>query len=250
MKVFHKISSWMEERELIHTSVGFVPTMGGLHAGHLKLVEQSQKYNNYTVVSLFTNPTQFNNQADLVNYPSHLEEDLELLKEMDVDAVLIPSFEEIYPDNYTFKITENEVSTVLEGSHRPGHFDGMLTVVTKLLNITRAHKAYFGEKDFQQLKLVKGLVKALFIPTEIVGVETLREEDGLAMSTRNKKLSHKERSQATLFNFLLSSELSDEEVAGKLKNAGFEVDYIDTKWNRRLGAVHIGETRLIDNVPS
>lgn len=249
MKIFDRISDLQDYRRSLTGNVGFVPTMGGLHAGHFSLVKAAKADNDFCIVSIYVNPTQFNNKEDLATYPINLDQDLMQLEALGVNAVFLPSFEEIYPDNYSFKLTENQVSHVLEGKSRPGHFDGMLTIVMKLFNIIRPDRAYFGEKDFQQLKLVKEMVKAFFIPTQVIGMPTIREVDGLAMSTRNKRLSENNRNKASEFSKILQDSENDTKAAKELALAGFDVEYVDTKWNRRLAAVNLNNVRLIDNVP-
>jgi pantoate--beta-alanine ligase len=229
-------------------SIGFVPTMGALHAGHRSLVEASKRENDKTVVSLFVNPVQFNNPDDFKNYPRTEAEDLCLLEEWGVDFVFIPRAEDMYADGYKFQVTETEDSKVLCGAHRPGHFDGVLTVVLKLFNMVRPTRAYFGEKDFQQLRLIAGMVEALHVPVAIVPCPTVREADGLAMSSRNVRLSPAEREQAAVLPKVLRSAVNAAAAAAELAALGFKIDYVEDRWNRRLAAVHLGNVRLIDNV--
>ena len=235
-------------RESAH--VGFVPTMGALHAGHASLLSRSRKENKVSVLSLFVNPTQFDDPKDFEKYPSTLERDLEMAIREGVDLVWVPKADEIYQDGYRFRICESQDSLVLEGRHRPGHFDGVLTVVTKLLHAVSPERAYFGEKDFQQLKLVKDLCSALLLDIEIVPCPTLRESDGLAMSSRNMRLTPEDRKLAPRFFECLNLQVPDLEVANALSAEGFEVDYVESKWGRRLGAVRLprSEIRLIDNI--
>jgi pantoate--beta-alanine ligase len=228
--------------------VGFVPTMGALHDGHMSLIERSRHENTVTVVSIFVNPTQFDDKKDLEAYPRTLDADLEMLAARKVDFVFAPSAREMYPNGYHYRVRESEVSPLLCGAHRPGHFDGMLTVVLKLLQIIGPTVAYFGEKDYQQLQLVKGLVESFFLPVEICGCPIVREPDGLAMSSRNKRLSPKARALAPrLFEILTRASASDE-ARTRLEREGFEVDYVEERWGRRLAAVRLGDVRLIDNV--
>lgn len=199
IEVITDIQQWIKIRENLKShgqKIGFVPTMGALHEGHLSLIKKSLKETTVTLVSLFINPTQFDNPNDLKNYPQKLERDIDLLKSITQDSptlhyVLIPTSEQMYPDQYHYKVTENQLSQQLCGAHRPGHFDGVLTVVLKLLNLAGAEKAYFGEKDYQQYLLIKNMVEAFFIPTEIIPCPTIREKSGLAMSSRNLRLSKK-----------------------------------------------------------
>lgn len=237
-----------ESAEWAGSSVGFVPTMGALHAGHLELLKRARAENERVVLSVFVNPTQFNDPMDLARYPRTLDGDVELAGPW-VDAVFAPTPEEMYPDRYTFRVTESDLSRKWEGAHRPGHFDGVLTVVMKLLNIVRPQRAYFGEKDWQQLQLVRGMVQALFLPMEIVPCPTVREPDGLAMSSRNRRLSPLGRAHAAVFPRVLRTAASAEAAAAELRGRSFEVDYVEDHGGIRLGAVRIEGVRLIDNVP-
>jgi pantoate--beta-alanine ligase len=235
--------------ETADQSVGFVPTMGALHAGHVALIEQSAAENVSTLVSIFVNPTQFNDAKDCTSYPTPMVADLELCEKLGVAAVFMPQYGMLYPDDYTYRLTELEMSTVLEGAMRPGHFDGVLTVVLKLLILAMADSAYFGEKDWQQLQLVRGLARAYFMETEIVGVATVREDDGLALSSRNERLSEAGRTLAPEFPRVLSSALDCAMARAELESLGFDVEYVDERDGRRLGAVQVDGVRLIDNVP-
>ncbi len=241
--------SWQKQRKALKGSLGFVPTMGNLHEGHIELARRARAENDHVLVSLFVNPTQFNQRADFEKYARTFDADCKLLAEAGVDYILNPDEKAMYPDNYEVQIVEKVISKELEGAFRPGHFEGMQTVVLKLLNIAQADRAYFGEKDFQQLTLVRKMVEAFFVPTEIVPCPTIRQEDGLALSSRNGRLSPEQRKQATEISRLLKSGLSDEEVMKKLADAGFKPEYVATKWGRRLAAAWLGDVRLIDNVP-
>lgn len=250
-KVIKKISEWKKIRnseELKNKTVGFVPTMGAFHQGHASLIERCLIENNISVVSIFVNPTQFNDPNDLRNYPRTLDSDLKLLEKMNVDYLLYPEYEEIYSDNYRYKIIETDFSKKLCGAFRPKHFEGVLTIVLKLFNIVKPHKAYFGEKDYQQLKLIEGMCKAFFMDIEIVPCPIVRDEDGLALSSRNLLLTNEERKIAVNFPKLLSARMSNELIKEELEKLGFKVDYIENLEGRRFGAVHIGKVRLIDNV--
>jgi pantoate--beta-alanine ligase len=227
--------------------VGFVPTMGALHQGHRALLERARAENDRVVLSIYVNPTQFNDPADLARYPRTLEADLELARGL-VDDVLAPAADEMYPDGYRYRVTEDAFSRELEGAHRPGHFDGVLTVVLKLLNLVRPDRAYFGEKDWQQLRLVQGMADALFLPCEIVACPTVRETDGLALSSRNRRLSHAGRTRAAQFPAVLRSAPDSHAARRALRAAGFEVDYVEDRAGLRLAAVHLEGVRLIDNV--
>jgi pantoate--beta-alanine ligase len=254
MKVVKGVRQWQEIRGgLGERRLGFVPTMGALHEGHLSLIARSRSENELTVASIFVNPTQFDDPKDLERYPRTLERDLELLEAAGCDFVLLPEPSELYHDDYRYRVSERELSTSLCGAHRPGHFDGVLTVVLKLLQLARARRAYFGEKDYQQYLLIKGMAEAFFLETEIIGCRTVREEDGLAMSSRNRLLSASDRERARSFPVVLrSGELPPESVRGELERLGFEVDYIEDRVlfgrRRRFGAVRVGSVRLIDNL--
>jgi pantoate--beta-alanine ligase len=253
MKLFADVAGWSEFRAGLGQgaagpSIGFVPTMGALHVGHVSLVESSQRDNDITVVSIFVNPTQFDQAADLERYPRTTEADLAVLRACNADAVFMPAAQSLYPDSYTFRVSETELSRKLDGAHRPGHFDGVLTVVMKLLNIIRPTRAYFGEKDFQQLQLVRGMVDAFFLPLGIVACPTVRETDGLAMSSRNTRLNPQQRAQAPGLFRALQSAGSAAQAREQLQQLGFDVDYVEDLDGRRLGAARLGEVRLIDNV--
>ena len=230
-------------------TLGFVPTMGALHEGHLSLVRRSRAENDRTLVSIFVNPTQFDEANDYERYPRTLEADLARLRAAGVEHVLVPTGAQLYPDGFRYRVVETERSRVLEGAHRPGHFDGVLTVVLKLLHIAGAERAYFGEKDWQQLSLVRGLAEAFFLPTAIVACATAREPDGLALSSRNRRLSPGDRARAAAFPRALRSAPCPDAARHALEAAGFVVDYVEDHDGRRLGAVRLGGVRLIDNVP-
>lgn len=248
LEIIKTIEDWNSTRKKLIGSIGFVPTMGALHKGHKSLIDKSISENDITVVSIFVNPTQFNNPDDLTNYPITFEDDLKLLNDCGVNYLFYPEYDSLYPDNYKYVITENSYSKFMEGAHREGHFDGVLSVVMKLLNIVKANKAYFGEKDYQQYKLIDGMVKAYFLDTEIIPCTTIREEDGLAFSSRNRRLTIEERKKAFLFPTLLKSNKTTQEIKNELNSNGFVVDYIIDFENRRYGAAHLGKVRLIDNV--
>ncbi|MCK5883704.1 MAG: pantoate--beta-alanine ligase [Bacteriovoracaceae bacterium] len=251
MQVFKTLSEWrVFEKEIkeLNKSIGFVPTMGALHQGHLSLVDCSKKNTDITVVSIYVNPTQFNNQNDLSNYPMPIERDLQMLEERGVDFVFLPEYELLYSDNYRYRVLENSVSSELCGAHRPGHFDGVLSVVMKLFNIIRPHKAFFGKKDYQQYLLISEMVSAFFMDIEVVPCEIIRESDGLAMSSRNRLLLEHHRKIAPAFCKELASNKKCCEIISSLSEQGFEVDYIEERHGRRFGAVTLGSVRLIDNV--
>ncbi len=254
MKVIKDMQAWLEVRRELSGDVGFVPTMGALHDGHASLLRHSVARDDITVLSIYVNPTQFNEPKDLANYPDTLADDLALAEEIGVDYVIMPRYEDIYADGYRYQVIENEFSLELCGANRPGHFTGVLTVVMKLLNLVRPERAYFGKKDYQQYVLVRDMVETFFMDVEIVGCETIRECDGLAMSSRNKLLNREARRLARKFNEALSSASSDAAVADALTRFGFQVDYVETRGERRFGAIVVDcgdhTVRLIDNVPS
>ncbi len=229
-------------------SVGFVPTMGALHEGHRFLIERSVAENDHTVLSIFVNPTQFNDPADLEKYPRTEEADLEIAQLAGVSAAFIPTGETMYPDNYLYEVQEKAVSKFLCGPFRQGHFAGVLTVVLKLFHIITPTRAYFGEKDFQQLKLIEGMVRAFFLPVEIVPCPTVREFDGLAMSSRNRRLTFEQREQAAWIPKVLRASSDPRTARAELERMGYKVDYVEDIWNRRFAAVYAGDVRLIDNV--
>jgi len=255
-------------------SVGFVPTMGALHRGHISLIDKSVKENDITVCSIFVNPIQFNNQEDLAKYPRTLRKDLTLLKKASCDFVFVPSVEEIYPDDvlehYYFGALEN----VMEGVFRPGHFTGVAVVVKRLFNIVQPNKAYFGKKDFQQLAIIRELVNIENLPVEIVACPIVRDHNGLAMSSRNQRLSPEERTIASKVYRILKSTLqlfqhqtvyeTEQFVVSEIeKEEEIRLEYFkivdkktlqdDNDWNNPNGligcvAFWVGDVRLIDNI--
>ena len=252
-------------------TIGFVPTMGYLHEGHMSLVKASKNMCDITVVSIFVNPKQFGPKEDYSKYPRNLERDLKLLEEAKIDMVFIPDVDTIYPEGFSTTINIGPLADILEGTFRPGHFDGVCTVVTKLFNIVKPDKAFFGEKDYQQLKIIQKLVKDLNLDIEIVPIPTKREEDGLAMSSRNAYLNQEERRRASsIYRFLLKAKeafekgIKDTDKIIEYAKAVLDVDAVDyikivdketleekttpSKYDRILIAVRIGSTRLIDNV--
>jgi pantoate--beta-alanine ligase len=239
MKVFKKIvdlqNALFDERKQ-GKKVGLVPTMGALHEGHASLVRRSVSENEVTVVSVFVNPTQFNDKNDLKNYPRNLEADCELLESCGADYVLAPEVDEMYPTPDTRHFEFPPVSTVMEGAHRPGHFNGVCQVVSRLFYIVRPDRAYFGEKDWQQIAVVKAMVRQLGLGVQIVECDIVRDEDGLARSSRNTLLSPDERAIApTIFKALKDSltyakkhtlkETHDKVVADINNVDGLDVEY-------------------------
>ncbi|GGW25965.1 pantothenate synthetase [Gemmobacter lanyuensis] len=254
--------------------VGVVPTMGALHEGHLSLVRAAKRGCDRVIVTIFVNPKQFNNPDDLQKYPRTEDSDAALLAAEGVDVIFAPGPDEVYPEGFATQVAVSGVSEPLEGTMRPGHFEGVATVVAKLFGMTQADRAYFGQKDWQQLQVVKRLVADLNIPIEIVGAETVREHDGLAMSSRNLRLDPLSRAQAPALYRIMTR------VAGQLRDgapvdqtlaqgredllqAGFSaVEYLELRAAstlapiatldapaRLLAAATIGDVRLIDNIP-
>ena len=252
MRVFRSLAQWRDARRALTGAVGFVPTMGALHAGHASLLQRSVVENDLTVASIYVNPTQFNDPEDLAAYPSPSSADLKMCESLGVSHVLVPAREEMYPDEFRYRVEETELSRELCGAHRPGHFTGVLTVVMKLLNLVRPRRAYFGAKDFQQYLLIRGMAEALFMDVAIVACDTVREHDGLAMSSRNALLDDESRALASEFNRVLRSADSEEQARGELERLGFAVDYVAARFGRCLAAVSVpgreGSVRLIDNV--
>lgn len=251
-KIVHTVAEWRALRAHHRAAgkrVGFVPTMGALHAGHASLFQAARRENGIVLASVFVNPTQFDEQHDFQKYPRTLEADCAVMDAAGVDVAFAPTVGEMYPNGTRYAVVENDFSRELDGAHRPGHFSGMLTVVLKLLQIADAERAYFGEKDFQQLLLVRGMCTAFFLPTEIIACPTIREPDGLALSSRNARLSPAERRLAPQFHAALVTAPSAAAARERLLAAGFVVDYVEERQGRRLGAVRLGQTRLIDNVP-
>lgn len=244
MKIFDTIGEWRDFRAALHAPLGFVPTMGALHAGHASLVQRSVNETAHTLVSIFVNPTQFNDPNDLQHYPRTLEADIALLRSAGAQYLLLPDYDALYADGYRYRITENSFSRQLCGKHRPGHFDGVLTVVMKLLQLAKAQRAYFGEKDYQQFRLIQDMAQAFFLDTEIIPCPTVREEDGLALSSRNSRLNAEERHKAPLIFKALRD--NNRQL---LEYDGFKVDYFEEHDNRLYAAATLGSTRLIDNIP-
>lgn len=248
--IFNSIKEFINYRQNLNSQlkVGFVPTMGALHQGHASLMQRAHQQNDISVLSIYVNPTQFNNPDDLKKYPQTWETDIQMAQESGINVVLAPRFDEIYADNYRYQVIEKDFSKKLCGAFREGHFDGVLTVVMKLLQITKPTHAYFGEKDYQQLQLIKDMVAAFFIPTEIVAVPTVREHDGLAMSSRNTRLSLEARQKApALYKALLEAK-NFAQAQQLLQPLQIELEYFEEHFNRRFIAAYLEGVRLIDNV--
>ena len=246
--ILQTIEELSEYRRKLTGRVGFVPTMGALHEGHAELLRNARKQSDHLILSIFINPTQFNDPNDFQRYPQTLEQDQNLAEREKVDAIFLPTYNQLYPDGYFMEVREKKWSKKFCGAHREGHFEGVLTIVLKLFNLVKPHFAFFGEKDFQQLQLIQSMVNDFFLDLKIIGIPTVREKDGLAMSSRNMRLSPSERNLAPLFYKTLIQTPSATVARKKLEELGFQVDYIEDWNDRRLGAVIIGQTRLIDNI--
>lgn len=265
----------LTEWKSIGFSVGFVPTMGALHQGHLSLIERAISENDKVVCSIFINPTQFNNQEDLVSYPIQIDKDLALLRKMNCDLVFTPEIKDMYPQGNEIQQFElNGLDALMEGAHRPGHFDGVCTIVNKLFNLIKPKNAYFGQKDFQQLAIIRQLNKTQKFKINIVGCPIIRDENGLAMSSRNMLLNKKERLIAAKIYHILTSakaqfftnnvENVKSFVKKELNNVSvFSTDYVEIVHAQTLQplndgekkepavlcvAVFLGSIRLIDNI--
>ncbi|HIF50100.1 MAG TPA: pantoate--beta-alanine ligase [Thiotrichaceae bacterium] len=276
MEQIRSIRSLREQLVSVRRSgkkIALVPTMGNLHEGHLSLVKQVQKCADYVVVSIFVNPTQFVEGEDFGNYPRTLESDLIKLENLNVDLVFMPDGNEIYPEgnNVIAEVTVSELESIYCGEFRPGHFKGVATVVTKLFNIVQPDLAIFGKKDYQQLLVIRSLVENLNLPIEIMGSATMREEDGLAMSSRNQYLTESERQQAPILYKCISEMASaikngesdyeklEKAAVSSLKKAGFKPEYLSicdsetlkVAKNQKIviiAAAWLGKARLIDNI--
>ena len=277
MNIIHTVKELQAELSVLKSAgktIGLVPTMGALHAGHASLVERSVAENDVTVVSIFVNPTQFNDKNDLAKYPRTLEADCHLLQAVGASIVFAPSVEEVYPEPDTRSFSYEPLDTVMEGVFRPGHFNGVCQIVSKLFDMVMPHRSYFGEKDFQQLAIIREMVRQMNYPLEIIGCPIVREADGLAMSSRNTRLSVEERKTAlnisrTLFE---SQEFAKAHTLTETKsfveegiNAidGLRLEYYEVVDDRTLQTVHTwddaegivgcitvfcGDVRLIDNI--
>lgn len=277
MKIIHTISelqTHLNEIKSMGMQIGLVPTMGALHEGHIRLVERCVQENNVCVVSVFVNPTQFNDKNDLLSYPRTPEQDAEMLRKAGCKYVFMPSVEEMYPEPDNRQFDFGMLETVMEGRFRPGHFNGVAQIVSKLFDAVMPHRAYFGEKDFQQLAIIRKMTKDLNYPIEIVPCPIVREKDGLAMSSRNRRLSSEEREKAPQIAELLvksitfvSAKSIPETVSfvteGLASDPTFKLEYFEivdgdtlqsvSNWEESqyiVGcvAVFCGPVRLIDNI--
>ena len=269
-----EMRQWSKYREVENASVGFVPTMGALHDGHMRLLALSQANNEFTVLSIFVNPTQFNNPSDFDKYPRTLDADLSLAETAGVDVVYAPTPLLMYPDGFDTSIDPGQISRSMEGEFRPGHFQGVATVVIKLLNAVQPNRLYLGQKDYQQLRVLRHVVTDLDLAVEVVGAPTVRDTDGLALSSRNVRLTAKHREFAPIIFMALSTALSEfqrgERSAIALRTAVLEVlssepecviEYVSVVDAVSLSsieeivnpcvicvAVQFGDVRLIDNI--
>ena len=277
MKLVHTINELRAELDIQRQAgkkIGLVPTMGALHEGHASLVRRAVAENDVVVVSDFVNPTQFNDKNDLLKYPRTLEADCELLEKEGAAYVFAPSVEEVYPEPDTRQFSYAPLDTVMEGKYRPGHFNGVCQIVSKLFMMVEPDKAYFGEKDFQQLAIIREMVKQMQFPLQIVGCPIVREADGLALSSRNARLSDEQRQQAlniskTLFaskEYATSHTVEETQKFvedGIASSEGLELEYFElvdgttlqkiSSWDEAEYAVgcitvYCGEVRLIDNI--
>lgn len=249
MRISTTVAEWKVRRRAITAShIGFVPTMGALHRGHASLVERCRRENEVVVVSIFVNPSQFNDPQDLERYPRTLDQDLAILEGLGADEVFAPAASDLYPHGYRFRMEAESMTNVMEGVHRPGFLQGVMTIVLKLLNLVQAGRAYFGEKDYQQLKLITDMVEDFFIPTEIIPCPTVREGSGLAESSRNRLLSAEARGKAACLFRALTINSDADAAKAMIEAAGLRVDYVEEHWGRRFTAAYLEGVRLIDNV--
>jgi pantoate--beta-alanine ligase len=248
IKILSTTAELVEYRNSLKGTVGFVPTMGALHEGHASLLREARLQSDHVILSIFVNPTQFNDPSDLEKYPRTFDADRTLAEKERVDALFFPKSTDLYGDQFRFEVREKQWSQRFCGAHRPGHFEGVLTIVLKLFNLVRPNLAFFGEKDYQQLRLISDMVAAFFLPLKVVPVPTMREADGLAMSSRNVRLSPAAREKAPLFYKILRESSTAEMACEQLLRSGFEVDYVEDWEGRRLGAIVLDSVRLIDNV--
>ena len=277
MKIIHTIvelRAHLDEYKTLGQQIGLVPTMGALHEGHIRLVERCVQENAACVVSIFVNPTQFNDKNDLISYPRTPEQDTEMLRKAGCKYVFMPTAEEMYPVPDTRKFSFGLLETVMEGSFRPGHFNGVAQIVSKLFDAVKPDRAYFGEKDFQQLAIIRKMTNDLHYPIEIVVCPIVREKDGLAMSSRNRRLSSQEREKAPLIAELLSKSttfVSVKSISDTIsyvtqnlaKDPTFKLEYYeivdgdtlqpvenwdDSSYIVGCIAVFCGPVRLIDNI--
>jgi pantoate--beta-alanine ligase len=278
MEIFKQISplkAYLKAARLSGKTIGLVPTMGALHRGHAALIKASKSQTQVTVCSIFVNPTQFNNSADLLKYPRTLDKDIELLKEVRCDVLFCPETDELYPAKSLLKLDFGPLDRVMEGKFRPGHFSGVGLVVSKLFNIVQPDHAYFGQKDWQQFSVIQQLLEEMNFGLELHGVPTLREDDGLALSSRNQRLSKEQRPHANVFYTALVEAKSKLRAGEQIENVkemvrsvvekkpGIKLEYFEVAESKNLNLVenvdtaekpimciagYVGEVRLIDNM--
>lgn len=238
IELIDELSQYIENVRKEGKTIGLVPTMGALHRGHISLIEAARKENDIIVCSVFVNPIQFNNKEDLKKYPRDIERDRKLLEKNGCDVLFCPKAEEVYPEEAKESFTFGKLEQVMEGAQRPGHFNGVAVIVSRLFDWVRPHKAYFGEKDYQQLAIIKDMVSQLNSPVQIVACPIIREEDGLAISSRNVRLSEKAREIAPKINKILrkSSSMKDDVSISQIKSfvinefkliKDFELEYFE-----------------------
>jgi pantoate--beta-alanine ligase len=278
MEIFKQIAplkAFLKSKKLAGKTVGLVPTMGALHEGHLTLIRASQNENDITVATIYVNPTQFNNPKDLLKYPRLLDKDTELLQEVQCDVLFCPADEEMYPEKSILTINFGPLNEVMEGKFRPGHFSGVALIVGKLFNIIEPDRAYFGQKDWQQFAVITRLVKELKYNLQLRSVPTLREPNGLALSSRNLRLTSEQRAKASVFhkalqeaNINLLSGKSSSDVKRLVARSFYNdpevrLEYFELADSENLNVVenvsasvrpimciagYVGEVRLIDNM--
>lgn len=277
MQIFHSVAQmqqWSSNEHKAGNTVGFIPTMGALHEGHAHLFSRSVSEQHRTVVSIFVNPLQFNNEADLDAYPRQLEQDIVIAEQQSIDVLFVPSYDEMYPTGFSSTVSAGAIATSMEGLHRPGHFDGVATVVIKLLNAVQPNVAYFGEKDFQQVAVIRQLVRDLNLSCNIASVPTVREPNGLALSSRNARLTPETKTEARqIYSFLqqIVEAIHSDKISTEILRIRFTdeirtttsgtVEYLEVVDSKTLQpvlavdagcticvAVWFGDVRLIDNI--
>jgi len=277
MQIFHSVAQmqqWSSNEHKAGNTVGFIPTMGALHEGHAHLFSRSVSEQHRTVVSIFVNPLQFNNEADLDAYPRQLEQDIVIAEQQSIDVLFVPSYDEMYPTGFSSTVSAGAIATSMEGLHRPGHFDGVATVVIKLLNAVQPNVAYFGEKDFQQVAVIRQVVRDLNLSCEVASVPTVREPNGLALSSRNARLTPETKIEARqVYSFLQQfvEAIHSDKISTEILRIRFTeeiqtttsgtVEYIEVVDSKTLQpvlavdagcticvAVWFGDVRLIDNI--
>jgi pantoate--beta-alanine ligase len=243
MKIIHKpaaLLTYIDELQETSGKIGYVPTMGALHAGHISLVRKARQENGICVVSIFVNPTQFNDQDDFNKYPRSPDHDIEMLQKEGADVVFVPDEVDVYPTKELYRFDLEEIDKLMEGKFRPGHFDGVADVVYRLFNMVKPDRAYFGEKDFQQLKVIEKMAKNEHLDVDVIGVPIVRESDGLAMSSRNQRLNKKERKHAAFIYDTLKHAIEKIDV--------FDPDQLKNKIARQLNNIPLLECEYVEIV--